>query len=319
MIFFDSVSEPNIRPEGPTLHHFRSSTLQSEEHYLINCWKKCITDNIKIPAHRLSLPDTDNPDKSTLVITHFLEDNIFFDTIDNITTVVTNLPDPEEPEGMEKDEDFNIVKVTLTSPDEEVVCGIDEEELREDLTDLQDSSLLQSATTFAIETLQEASNSSSILSSNEVINQSRSHTSSSASISHEYFRNSLTSESSPSSTYTSLCKSIASPSNNSNTALKTVNNPSKNTAVCPDPQAQSQDKATENGEGQEIQTSLGRALATVFGKVTEDLREFDQLRQKHRHQPNSRHFCNKYMDKVAQIQTQVSRAKPDAEQSLLEW
>ena len=54
-------------------------------------------------------------------------------------------------------------------------------------------------------------------------------------------------------------------------------------------------------------------------KVTKDLRELDLLRQKHRHRPNSRHFYNKYMDKLAQIQTQVSRAKTDSEKSLVQW
>jgi len=35
---FDACGEAEYREEGPTLHHFRSSSLKSEEQYLLDCW-----------------------------------------------------------------------------------------------------------------------------------------------------------------------------------------------------------------------------------------------------------------------------------------
>ena len=182
-----------------------------------------------------------------LVVNHFLDDSISFDTHDDITTVLTNLYDSEKPEEVEEDEDFNIVKITLTFP-EDVVHGIDEK-LRKNQTapcrDPQVSSSSQLPTYIETEIPPDVSNSPLTLKSNEVISQFSGKTSCSTSTSH---------------------------------------------AICPDQQAQSQDKAITNRDSQELQTSLGRALATVFGSVTEDLREFDHLRQKHRCQPDNRYF-----------------------------
>ena len=51
--FYDGPDEANNRPQGPTLHHFRSSTLQLEEQHLKENWERCLSDdNITIP-HRI--------------------------------------------------------------------------------------------------------------------------------------------------------------------------------------------------------------------------------------------------------------------------
>jgi len=36
--FFYACGEAEYPEEGPTLHHFRSSSPKSEEHYLLECW-----------------------------------------------------------------------------------------------------------------------------------------------------------------------------------------------------------------------------------------------------------------------------------------
>ena len=57
--FFDSITEPNVRDQGPELHHFRSSNFKKEETYLSSSWEKCVEslDKIKLPTHFLLLPN----------------------------------------------------------------------------------------------------------------------------------------------------------------------------------------------------------------------------------------------------------------------
>ena len=47
--FFDSEEEPNTRPEGPFLHHFRYSNMKKEQQYLKECWTRCLKENVSIP------------------------------------------------------------------------------------------------------------------------------------------------------------------------------------------------------------------------------------------------------------------------------
>lgn len=42
--FFDGPSEANSKPQGPTIHQFRSSCLQLEEEYLHQCWERCLNE-----------------------------------------------------------------------------------------------------------------------------------------------------------------------------------------------------------------------------------------------------------------------------------
>ena len=59
--FFDSPKEPEVKPEGPALHHFRSTTLKDEYLYLRQCWNTC-ADSLKrgsmaIPHTHIKLYD----------------------------------------------------------------------------------------------------------------------------------------------------------------------------------------------------------------------------------------------------------------------
>ena len=73
--FLDGPQEPNFRPEGPSLHHFRSSNLKLEEQHLKQCWDMCLADEtIKIP-HRVIRRYGDNGDCIQVIHTNFLDDD----------------------------------------------------------------------------------------------------------------------------------------------------------------------------------------------------------------------------------------------------
>ena len=57
VLFHDSGIHPNTRPDGPLLHHFRSSSVRKEEVYLEGCWSKCLDEGIRLPCHYLLIPD----------------------------------------------------------------------------------------------------------------------------------------------------------------------------------------------------------------------------------------------------------------------
>lgn len=73
--FLDGPDEPNVRPEGPVLHHFRSSNLKLEDKHLQQCWKKCLDEEeIKIPHTVIRVFGNDG--QCTKVIhNNFLDDN----------------------------------------------------------------------------------------------------------------------------------------------------------------------------------------------------------------------------------------------------
>ena len=51
--FFDEPEEANFRQEGPDLHHFCSSHINTEQEPLKICWEKCLQDKVKIPATKM--------------------------------------------------------------------------------------------------------------------------------------------------------------------------------------------------------------------------------------------------------------------------
>ena len=46
---FYSKGNPEAVPEGPKLHHFRSSNFKAEENYLRDCWKMCLERKVAMP------------------------------------------------------------------------------------------------------------------------------------------------------------------------------------------------------------------------------------------------------------------------------
>ena len=73
VLFHDSGIHPNTRPDGPLLHHLRSSSLRKEV-YLEGCWSKCLDEGIRLPCHYLLIPDQN--DDITKVTTGFLSANL---------------------------------------------------------------------------------------------------------------------------------------------------------------------------------------------------------------------------------------------------
>ena len=51
--FHDGPHQPNSHEEGPETHHFRSSTLKSEEKYLKQCWETIMEQKIPVPTSRI--------------------------------------------------------------------------------------------------------------------------------------------------------------------------------------------------------------------------------------------------------------------------
>ena len=72
--FLDGPQEPNFRPQGPPLHHFRSSDLKLEEQQLKQCWLKCLADETKIPHRVIRLYD-DSGDCIHMIYTNFLHED----------------------------------------------------------------------------------------------------------------------------------------------------------------------------------------------------------------------------------------------------
>lgn len=71
--FLDSPEESNSRDNGPPLHHFRTHTVKSENQYLRDCWKQCLTHQVSIPHHALRIYDEDG-NLESINHTGFFED-----------------------------------------------------------------------------------------------------------------------------------------------------------------------------------------------------------------------------------------------------
>ncbi|VDI60336.1 Hypothetical predicted protein [Mytilus galloprovincialis] len=63
LVFFDGPSDPSSRPEGPPLHHFRSSGLKEEGKILKNAWAKVVdkfeSGYLLLPLKKLKVFDDD--------------------------------------------------------------------------------------------------------------------------------------------------------------------------------------------------------------------------------------------------------------------
>ena len=73
--FLDGPDEKESQDDGPPLHHFRTHTLKSEEKYLKDCWKECITNEIPIPHPPARIYDDDGNLQLFMKYTRFLKDD----------------------------------------------------------------------------------------------------------------------------------------------------------------------------------------------------------------------------------------------------
>ncbi|KXJ09520.1 hypothetical protein AC249_AIPGENE11011 [Exaiptasia diaphana] len=53
--FFDGPEEPAFRPQGPKLHHYRSTSILDEKAFLSDCWSYCTDNEISIPATKIKI------------------------------------------------------------------------------------------------------------------------------------------------------------------------------------------------------------------------------------------------------------------------
>lgn len=70
--FFGGPDEPYTRPEGPTLHHFRSSDLKTEEQHLHHCWERCLNNDAVVIPHRIIRLYDQMGDCTRIIHTNFL-------------------------------------------------------------------------------------------------------------------------------------------------------------------------------------------------------------------------------------------------------
>lgn len=56
--FFDGATEPNFRPEGPQLLHFRTDTSTESSSYKACAWKKILHDDIPLPTPSVKVFDS---------------------------------------------------------------------------------------------------------------------------------------------------------------------------------------------------------------------------------------------------------------------
>ena len=72
--FLDGPGEKESQDDGPPLHHFCTDRLKSEEKYLKDCLKECITNEIPIPHPLVRIYDDDG-NLQFIKYTGFLKDD----------------------------------------------------------------------------------------------------------------------------------------------------------------------------------------------------------------------------------------------------
>ena len=149
--FYDGPDEANNRPQGPTLHHVRSSTLQLEEQHLKENWERCLSDdNITIP-HRIIRIYNQRGDCTRVMHTNFLDT----ENDDNSLQIQEERENEtaEDPmtDFLEMEADENTIEVTgleeMTAPEVEdsLVERSDDENDDEELQPLKTSLSLSPA------------------------------------------------------------------------------------------------------------------------------------------------------------------------------
>ena len=123
--FFDGPDEPTKRPQGPNLHHFRSSDLKREEQHLQHCWEKCLTDDAVVIPHRIIRLYDQIGDSTSVINTnclHIEDDESDEDGTPTDQECQEEYPDVAESESVEEinEDEFGEEVTTL----EEVVTSV---------------------------------------------------------------------------------------------------------------------------------------------------------------------------------------------------
>ena len=131
--FYDGPDEANNRPQGPTLHHVRSSTLQLEEQHLKENWERCLSDdNITIP-HRIIRIYNQRGDCTRVMHTNFLDTENDDNSLQIQEERENETAEDSMTDFLEMEDNENTVEVTgleeITTPEVEdllVECSDDE-------------------------------------------------------------------------------------------------------------------------------------------------------------------------------------------------
>ena len=131
--FYDGPDEANNRPQGPTLHHVRSSTLQLEEQHLKENWERCLSDdNITIP-HRIIRIYNPRGDCTRVMHTNFLDTENDDNSLQIQEERENETAEDSMTDFLEMEDNENTVEVTgleeITTPEVEdllVECSDDE-------------------------------------------------------------------------------------------------------------------------------------------------------------------------------------------------
>lgn len=139
--FFDGPNEAKSKPQGPAIHHFRSSNLQLEEKYLNQCWERCLNDDSITIPHRVIRIYNQRGDCMQVITTNFLHRD---DDSENDPNQEEEDRDDQEAvtESLEEDNEGNAAEVTVLeeeiTPDPNDLSGdySDDENNEEDMQPL---------------------------------------------------------------------------------------------------------------------------------------------------------------------------------------
>ena len=125
--FLDGPDERQSNGKGPPLHHFRTHTIKSEDQYLRDSWKQCMTNHVTIPHHVVRIYDEDGNLKS-IKHTAFLEEDDASDSSDEVDCepLSNRTLDSDSPEIQDEEEEGEEV-VDLQQVGEELMESIQDE------------------------------------------------------------------------------------------------------------------------------------------------------------------------------------------------
>ena len=316
--FYDSSLQADFRDEGPILHHFRSSSFEKELNYLSDCWKTCTAEGsqIVIPAFSLQFDDEEgNMEKvSTNTLGDFSNSSSMVITSTGIkSTKQVNTEHFKEAAATENEEDsvgdeeqiIDMVLLQDNCENTDLAEGIDEDPTASSSKDSSHQSLSSTGSEISSldsELLSEDNNTQSP-SSNIILGKPRA-------------------TSSPISSKSGSVSPSLSPPIFSET--QAIQNRCHQEGKQRSPFAKS-DCCNENRptsglaeKTQVLQTKLGKALSEVLGK-TPDVIKLDKLRASIKENPNSMQLQDSYMDKLAIMQTAISKTKRELEKEIHEW
>ena len=142
IVFHDGKGWPEFQEQGPPLHHFRSSSFESEGSYLKKKWEECLSQgNLHLPIRKVKVYNTDGYLAYTDCYRVFrdeewpepLEDNI---TEENQTEaenqIALSLPDDQEDLEEQEESDAMITSFVYTSVNDDAAAELSEDDCDDD-------------------------------------------------------------------------------------------------------------------------------------------------------------------------------------------